>query len=1054
MKRKGSALLIVLGVLSFLVVSAVAFSAYMRRARLPSSYLRRSVAARDLAKGALARVIDEIDQAIADGVHPGLGGTSQNTWRDRVFFKGGNEQDISQTAPTLTFEGLAYLPPPLVNEARYWSRKTPTAVWRSFGYDTGRYAYCAIDVSDYFDVNRLVADYPRSSAANRRITAAHLFEDVNHTSAPSGADAWDTFMEQFREIDDETLEIRFDSSSKMPLVSLADFNLALGDKGSIGRMKSPFVEYLNAGTGGSFYQSGGGAQDEAYAAMTFVTDGWFPRGKKAIAEGGADGNQTIETYDLSDSRYQPFQMSLLEKNRMKFSQALLGTGINSAGGQASSTWLTRLSGLGCAALADYLDADRTPISLAIPTTERVPMICGISPQLGNALFKISCEGLDSEPTEKAKNGDTQRTVEQAISWKIDAGEIRKAFMQGRIQALAVYPFLHKEENEPTFKVDGQFSLFFSSPALKMRTSVNDVLHLSQNQIQQSELDSANGVLRVKLDTANPSMSTLTTGTADKSADAVWDSGVSLSLREGEPLATKLTQVGNEFLKVVYQWTQTREKNPQGGFTEWKPTIQTVMETVAPGSYGISVQATCGIPALTEKGAVDEDFTTLLAQHVKDPNWAKEIRLNAAVWLRVLNTTDNKVVDLVPACIDDDLTQNAINDPDMRAKIIAQDEFSGSPYPLMRFNTGVTLSFGVKKLTEYVEQNAGGVPLDISPKSVLVGDPRFNYAPEHWFKSDSANLTAEDWLKDCHAPGADDNNKDIFLATSDAGYLQSIYELSFLPRFTDLRTSGNSVAGGNLQTLRMLNLAEFPDRGQERNKDFMWSYYDPFGDDRNAFDQLPFTSEGTGMKVNPYTDSTNVMMAAFANTPVDWRRSSTNLMEGATDYAGMTVKEFNQSYAWNEYSSSAGNAFAWEDLEKVAGRFMDAICPPEQRRGGGSRSYKSWKLAWNDLWNSAADNDSEDELLGVPLAGNTDRLWDVDRRFLYGFWRDCFAAKQQLFIVFIRAEPLLLGGGTADQMPPQLGARAVALVWRDPTTSDKSNNGYPHRTRLLFYRPLD
>ena len=251
MKRRGSALLIVLGVLSFLVVSAVAFSAFMRRARLPSSYLRRSVAARELAKGALARAIDEIDRAIADDVHPGIGSRPSNRWRNRVFFKDGSEQDVSQTAPTLTFEGLAYIPPPLVNEARYWSRKTPTAVWSAFGYDTGRYAYCALDVSDYFDVNRLAADYPRSSAANRRITAAHLFEDVNHRSAPSGADAWDTFMEQFRDIDEDSLEITFDSNSKMPLVSVADFNLALGDKSSIGKMKSPFVEYLKKE--GTFY---------------------------------------------------------------------------------------------------------------------------------------------------------------------------------------------------------------------------------------------------------------------------------------------------------------------------------------------------------------------------------------------------------------------------------------------------------------------------------------------------------------------------------------------------------------------------------------------------------------------------------------------------------------------------------------------------------------------------------------------------------------------------------------------------------------------------------
>jgi hypothetical protein len=57
-------------------------------------------------------------------------------------------------------------------------------------------------------------------------------------------------------------------------------------------------------------------------------------------------------------------------------------------------------------------------------------------------------------------------------------------------------------------------------------------------------------------------------------------------------------------------------------------------------------------------------------------------------------------------------------------------------------------------------------------------------------------------------------------------------------------------------------------------------------------------------------------------------------------------------------------------------------------------------------------------------------------------------------VFVRAEPLMLGGGTADQMPPQLGARAVALVWRSPSTSGSTTSGYPHRTRILFYRPLD
>lgn len=1042
MKRKGSALLIVLGVLSFLVVSAVAFSAFMRRARQPSSYLRRVVASRQLAKAAIARAIDEIDHAIADDVHPGVGNgqmrtwqegrvtrNAMNTWRDRVFFKENREADARDTTPTLTLEGLAYIPPPLVNEARYWARRSPTAEWQNIPYDIGRFAYCAIDVSDYFDVNRLVADYPRSSAANRRVTIAHLFEDVNHRQAPNGADAWDKFMEQFREIDKNTLEINFESGSKIPLVSLADFNLALGSKGTVGTLKSPFAEYIkNAGT--SFYPGNSGAELDMYGSMTFVTDGWFPKMKKT----SSDGKETT-TYDLSDARNQPFQMASLQKDRMKLSQAFLGTGLNSQNGAARDLWTSSLGGLGCVALADYLDADRTPLSLAVPTTERVPMICGVSPQLGQAKFKLICTGKDGDPTIKQEEKLT-RTVEQTVSWKIDGGELSRAFAQGRVQALAVYPFLHKEDNEPTFEIDGQFSLFFSSTDMRLRTGQNDVLHLAQNQIQQSAVDPGTGIIRVKLPTGNPAMKTLSQGEAETQEDAVWDSATALMLSDGSRIATDLGGAGKEFLKVVFTWKQTRDDEKS---QEWTPDISEIMENP---SKAEDVQASCGLPALKADGTVDTDFTSSLANNIKQAGWKKEIKLNAAVWLRVINKKDGKVVDMVPACTRDDRIQNpGTGDSDERAQIVLEGE--GVRYPLMRFDTGVTLSFGIKELATFSDD--AGTDIAIEPKAAMIGDPRFNYAPEHWFRHDSQNLSAQEWtnmLKTDGYIGAGEHDGDIFLATSDAGYLQSIYELAFLPRFTNISTSGGDAILGKYQQPGSGNLQTFPDKGSERNKHLMWASYDPIDMDEQAFEDLPFTSEGTGMKVNPYSNSTNVLMAAFANTPVDWRHASTNFMDGATeDYAAMDVKSFNQKYAWNDYST--GGAFAWEDLKKVAGKFMDRV-----RASGNS----GWKSVWNDLgWYGGGD----EEFLDMKMTGDTDKLWEADRKFLYGFWRDCFDAKQQLFLIFVRAEPLLLGGGTADQLPPQLGARAVALVWRDPATSTSgTENGYPHRTRLLFYKPLD
>ena len=1057
MNRRGSALLIVLGVLSFLVVSAVAFSAFMRRARQPSSYLRRVVASRQLAKAALSRAIDEIDHAIASDVHPGVGDdalrtwtegvnqniqrSARNRWRSRVFLncmtpppdepsEAWVRERFSQTAPVLTLEGLAYIPPPLVTEARYWSRITPTAEWQSIPYDIGRYAYCAIDVSDYFDVNRLIAGYPRSSAANSRVTIAHLFEDVNHSGKPSSADAWDTFMDEFREFDDDPIAIKFDSSSKIPLVSMADFYLAF-PKCKAGE---EFTSYFS-----DCIISGGYSAKKAdrWASMTFVTDGWFPQSKYA-SNSSSGGNNAQKKYDLSDGRYQPFQMANLQKDSMKLSQALLFSGMNKQSGETYDLWSSRLGGLGCAALADYLDADRTPISLAVPTTERVPMICGISPQLGSGQFKVLCEGHDKEPVEKSKQGDLQRTVEATVKWTIDGSGLVKAFAQGRVQALAVYPFLHKEDGEPSFELDGQFSLFFSSEDMRLRTGGSDVLHLAQNQVQDSAIDSATGVIRVKLPKGNPSPKTLSQGVADTQEDAVWDSGMALTLSGGSQLATELAGAGHELLKVVYTWQQSRETKED----QWKPSLSEIMDDPSRAS---DVQATCGLPALKRDGTVDSDFTANLSQNVKNANWSKELKMNAAVWLRVVNKTENKVVDMVPASVLDDKIQNpSSSDPDPRAGYVLEASGGGSGlrYPLMRFDTGVTFSFGVKKLLEMAE-NATAQDIEITPKAALVGDPRFNHAPEHWHRHDSQELSAQEWLNDIKDIQGGEHDSDIFLATSDAGYMQSVYELAFIPRFSNLATGSSGSITGDYQDPTGANFASLAAKGSERNRRIMWTSYDPIDLDETAFNDLPFTSEGTGIKVNPYSDSTNVLMAAFANTPISWRFAHTNyvFMEKELKQAKQEdVGTFNTKYAWCDYNES-GAGFAWEDLEKVAGKFMRS-----------ARDKKNWQDAWNELgW---YDSDGEDEFLGLKM-GNTDRIWEADKKFFYGFWRDCFAARQQLFLIFVRAEPLILGGGSADQLPPQLGARAVALVWRDPSTSSTgTSNGYPHRTRVLFYRPLD
>lgn len=116
-------------------------------------------------------------------------------------------------------------------------------------------------------------------------------------------------------------------------------------------------------------------------------------------------------------------------------------------------------------------------------------------------------------------------------------------------------------------------------------------------------------------------------------------------------------------------------------------------------------------------------------------------------------------------------------------------------------------------------------------------------------------------------------------------------------------------------------------------------------------------------------------------------------------------------------------------------------------------------------------DNQRTFLEVSLA---EPLHGVDRKFLYSYWRECFANRQQLYLVFVNAEPASAGGGGIGGVS-QLGGRAVALVWRDPAMPElngatrmkrdalRSNvNSYrqnrkncpPHRSRVLFFHQFD
>ena len=1073
---KGSALLVVLGLMAFLSISALAFAAYMRYSRVPSSYTRRTAAARDLVKAALARAIDAVDKAVNDNPHPNLNGPAgsngeDNLWKDRVFIGAGGKTLVpeSDTVSPLSLEALAYIPPYLVNTVRWYSRRSPTAMWKTLDYDTGRYAYCAIDISDYLDVNRLFADAPRSSAPHTRFSLSYLFDDDGsgnyrnpvHTGPGEGTGTWDSWMENFRKVDRKTLDIDF--KSEVPFVSIADFNMALGKRGRIPPFLSPFCEFVGENKLNAFDNTSYAEDGNTYAdlrRMTFATDGLFPRYQTI------PGHPDVKAQDLTDEKNQPFKMDYLESKDPSLSDSVLGAKLQNAF-KNSANGHDRLSGLGCAALRDYLDTDHIPLSLAVPTTERVPMICGIETTfaLDNAsVFSLETEpdgvldGTGAGPTVVSEDGESgNRTVEIVLNFRFSP-QFAAAVGAGNIDVLTVFPFSHADESDtPQFGLDGRLSFFLAEGNVPLRpvgppTQGSQVYgpHLDERNIPPTSLDSGSGIVNVKLECSDKIKVNDLEYPLDGEASAVKQNRISMPDAQAA-LGASFAMTGNEILGVTLRWNQRKNENGV-----WSPSASEVVANIARGEteYLSGLRsAHCAVPAIKwgangQCEGADEKMSS--PGRLRDMLAGGEpirVSLKGAVWLRVLDSKENKVVDMVPACFEDDRIHlgGGASEPGMKD---VADSYLGRAYPLMLLETGYEFDFSLKGLLEACGSKSG---FRLSPQTAYVSDPRYNHAPEHWFKA-AGDMSKEGWLKE-NRSWLGGRNGDIFMATSDSGYMQSKYELMFIPRFTNLK-GGGDVAGCYEAPSRLRY--SIPETFEDTlNKSLVWKTYCPFpnvfptdylagdSDDFAAFDALPWTNDGSNFKMTPFSDNLNAFSGVFANTPIDWKRASTNEVDGAPYYFGFKAKDFNSKYAYNEWTSET--RLAWDDVKSFATRYMGLV-----RREGELRG--NWKQAWQDMDWFGEDKDGKRTLCDVELTENG-RFWSADRKFLYGFWRDCIEPKQQLYLIFVRAEPMMIGVGDLRKMPPQLGARAVGLVWRDPAATGV-NNGYPHRTRILFYRQFE
>lgn len=1123
--KKGSALLIVLGMLAFMVVSAVGFSMYMRQSRAPSSYLRRNIASRYLVKAALANAIEDLEGnyneddgqndrplwggrdtdsydlqnhffGIYDDPYPGCGPDNQyagadphrngDYWLKRVFCPFGpigepsskddamDEAEQNPTVPTLTLEALAYLPPAIVDDVRKVSRLTRTACWRPLPSDAGRFAYTAVNVSDCFDINRLQVAARDSAAC--RISLASLcttdatdplsFNDGDATALKTAAEKW------------------LSSNPDAPYVSLADFAM-LNAKTDY----SPFTKFIG-GTSGSLL-SGGNARE---ANALFITDTWFPVTPAAAAASSQPNNPAANTsgsaaggsvvFDLAGG-HQPFRagtfgsssaaQNFLEVSNQKNPQD-----------NAGDIFLKNL-GVGMVCLYDYLDRDSQPMSLSLPTTEAVPMVIGLSapgglqPTIGqiggdeNGQWEIQGTVTKSDGTQEAGKAEVRRTARKKGITSFGSTAV--------VKLLTTYPFkrMATENRTKSFSVRGVMRVFLAKSGMRTRlvNNANNKIRLTDKAIWTQNGGSAlEGVATFVSDTKQISAYS---GDIRKWENAVDDSvnltfsnlGVNMPLYwqveetygaitpaggaftpndEADKPRASFKSLGNLASDNTALIPLDANGNLFGNATDWN------------GPWQINTKGEGGAKDMSGAAVLEEPF-----------------RVQVAVWVQVL--ADGEVVDMVPACVADDNTfLNAglpdANDVGMKC---------GDGVPLLNFTAMTDIKYSaIDDLAKVVDFT--------DCASLYAVDPRFNFAPENWFAKDEKEVHKQTWHdfaeQEYWGGGGD---RDIFMFVSDQEYLQDIGELQFLPNLQTMNGNASSILGGDYSpnfngepfSLRKDNSAAFA------CKDFFWSTYTAYdnGSGTDPIYALPYSGYPNGVrfhsgigqfKANPYSEDDRILYAAIADTPADYYIASTNVLDSnvnrITDRNAehhITVNKMMDKYS---ISSSGDQTLTDDNISDIG----DRICEVFQNAARSGNA--NWEATWNsglmaqNQWQENGDDakcDENEKFLGIEL-GRV--LHGVDRKFLASYWRECFANRQQLFLIFVRAEPTAVGGGASGSLTSaQLGARAVALVWRDPAkptyqvANRKARADYysnrddfrrmkretpTHQTRILFYHQFD
>ncbi len=351
----GSALLIVLGFLSFMMISAVSFAVYMRIERQASSNYRHATTARHLLNAGLCRAIDDVDEELRNPY------AKFPNWPGRVSVSYDNGGTNSMNARVLSLESLSFIPGIFVNDARRYSvpnDATAGAKWRPISMpanlqpnaaavDVGRYAFVCVNISDMLDVNVCKASV-RDSVTNR-VSIGHLFANDNQRKA---------FDDKVKNVDFryETLQDFYACMYERRKDSVPATISTPNTDTPFGSPYHSFINYKGESSDAFFF--------DLASSHILCTDSIV---KSEPATGAQPCNirktQPVAAGDLAQTR--TATAALQGEFQTALANAVSG-GLPGSSAQMMATMI-----------ADYIDTDSIPKSLNIPSVERVPMISQI-----------------------------------------------------------------------------------------------------------------------------------------------------------------------------------------------------------------------------------------------------------------------------------------------------------------------------------------------------------------------------------------------------------------------------------------------------------------------------------------------------------------------------------------------------------------------------------------------------------------------------------------------------------------------------------------------------